>query len=872
MRKRAWSVAASVCFILLNFLYILSPAYADVAVVTPEGTIGTTFTIAGDDFGTKRGTVFIGSKPCQVLEWDDTNIQCLINVPLPPGEYDVRLNLHGNASKVILYQAFTMRPPQLNPPLERPQFVVAGDVVTVEGEFLAGQKGLNKVEIESLDGDKRPCRLLEGGMDYITFELPSGIPGCFHLRYTNPVGTTVQPYWGTFAEPPELPGPVVGSDHGGHASKDTAAAVSYNNKLWVFWPATDADDNEIQYRRWDGENWGDVHKLNHVSGTETSYAQLTPIVVHNTLYIFITGTNYNLYYDTYNAGEVDSSKAWTHNLIPNAKMYSHYGRFAAVWNFTKNCIEVYWTPNTTDIYMKTLDVKTNQWSANRKLTITRDPAHPTVAPYLTAVFNQIDAETEDYVTYLSWADGDGVAGAVTEMKDGVELTTTRNTSWKSVNKNRGPSLADLGERYLAVLYNDGGYISEYWKYDKIQHTPVGYKGVMGWSNQETDWTPNGVVFSRKVDDSTSPTGYRMDTKFYALVEDNNYVLAKAWELWGIEYLGYWMPVDDGSSVDMASGVHADFFPYWSLIGLIDMPPFVRNGNGPCTNAELCVTSTELNFSNATTNGLSGEYSAGGFIGTRSRSPVVFEAGAGYSGGFENSVTYSHTVMQSIEGNLDGRIVAFYLAPAFDVYTLEWNDLSGASTTGTTTKSLVVTGATIMPAAFEPEVGPESYTGPTPYFDPSVFPIHNQTDDRERLASYNIDPTDDLHGFESVFESASYWGASSPGGWSWSIDQEKSIDHGFYVDLKFGYKFSKVPIAVGVKGSVEIQIHTKTQIGVEAITKLRNLEPIDEDPSRVTSFYATGYWLKPSEKGYWLPESRKGMGDTPWFITYMVTMP
>jgi len=93
----------------------------------------------------------------------------------------------------------------------------------------------------------------------------------------------------------------------------------------------------------------------------------------------------------------------------------------------------------------------------------------------------------------------------------------------------------------------------------------------------------------------------------------------------------------------------------------------------------------------------------------------------------------------------------------------------------------------------------------------------------------------------------------------------------YADLKFGAKFKKVPVGIGVEGSVEILIQTKTQTGVEAITTLKNREPTNSaDPSRVDEFHLMGYWLKPSEKGYLVPENRKDMGDAPWFITYRVT--
>ena len=131
MIKRALFVGMWVCLVLLSFV---SAVHAVTPSVTPnDGTIGTTLTISGEGFGVKRGTVFIGSKPCQVLAWGDTVIECLINVPMTPGAYDVRLDPHGNLPRVILPKAFTIMAPELDTPTYRPHFVSPGDVVTISG-------------------------------------------------------------------------------------------------------------------------------------------------------------------------------------------------------------------------------------------------------------------------------------------------------------------------------------------------------------------------------------------------------------------------------------------------------------------------------------------------------------------------------------------------------------------------------------------------------------------------------------------------------------------------------------------------------------------------------------------------------------------
>ena len=140
--------------------------------------------------------------------------------------------------------------------------------------------------------------------------------------------------------------------------------------------------------------------------------------------------------------------------------------------------------------------------------------------------------------------------------------------------------------------------------------------------------------------SNSPTKYRLDTNFYAIVENNPVADEANWELVKCEYLGYWMPTGLPNYVDFAGGdlpqsqVNErleDTFPNWPIIGIIDMPPFVLNGNETCEDWSACGTEVEVNYSTTTTEGLSGEYSAGAYMETGKKSPVTFDASAGYAG-------------------------------------------------------------------------------------------------------------------------------------------------------------------------------------------------------------------------------------------------
>ena len=93
---RSFLIGASTC---LTYLILLSAAHATDPVVTminpSEGTVGTVLIISGSDFGTKRGLVFIGNRPCKTLSWDDTSIMAQVLRPMPPGEYSVVVRFPG---------------------------------------------------------------------------------------------------------------------------------------------------------------------------------------------------------------------------------------------------------------------------------------------------------------------------------------------------------------------------------------------------------------------------------------------------------------------------------------------------------------------------------------------------------------------------------------------------------------------------------------------------------------------------------------------------------------------------------------------------------------------------------------------------------
>ena len=213
-------------------------------------------------------------------------------------------------------------------------------------------------------------------MNSITFKLPRGIPGIFHLRVTNAVGSDTQPWWGTFAQPPADPPNLLGS-YTGMTTEDNASAVAYNGKMYAFYPHTDEDNYKIAYRIYDGIDWSDGYYLKTVEGVyQKSKAQINPLVADDILYVFYTGPDGKLYYNKWDFVADDDKivpdpnedpskvdKVWLpQQKIPDAKVQDVSGRFAAVYNFTKKWIEIYWTPDSVNVYMKTYTLDTRTWS------------------------------------------------------------------------------------------------------------------------------------------------------------------------------------------------------------------------------------------------------------------------------------------------------------------------------------------------------------------------------------------------------------------------------------------------------------------------------------------------------------------------------
>jgi len=159
-----------------------------------QGTIGTQFTISGQVFGEKKGKVLIGSGKCQVLDWTDTSVRCLIKkVPstMPPGIYNVTVQPKGKGMRpAVIEKAFTIMAPQID--TITPSSGVANDEIKIEGKFF----GTKKAKVYMEDGiKKKKCKVSFQKMDSKTgeSELRMRVPKGLHPRQcdvtvTNKVG------------------------------------------------------------------------------------------------------------------------------------------------------------------------------------------------------------------------------------------------------------------------------------------------------------------------------------------------------------------------------------------------------------------------------------------------------------------------------------------------------------------------------------------------------------------------------------------------------------------------------------------------------------------------------------------------------------
>jgi len=111
-----------------------------------EGTSGTQITIAGSDFGSKKGKVYIGGLKQKVEVWSDTSITVIFTkykglVTGTPLDVSIQWKPKGSKTTniIVLPGAFTLRKPEINP--VNTGSGSAGDLITINGMWFGTKKG-----------------------------------------------------------------------------------------------------------------------------------------------------------------------------------------------------------------------------------------------------------------------------------------------------------------------------------------------------------------------------------------------------------------------------------------------------------------------------------------------------------------------------------------------------------------------------------------------------------------------------------------------------------------------------------------------------------------------------------------------------------
>lgn len=851
-----------------GLLLWLSAAQAQTISVSPDqGTAGTQVTITGARFGTVRGTVSIGAKRTEVVTWDLDKVVCKV-LPMPPGSYTLAVRYGGaGLTGPALTASFTVKPPRVLSPIYRPQYLTAGQPVTVKGEFFGERQGT--VWLESQLGIVRLCAVQSWSGASITFVAPEGLTGLCHLKVENEVAICDESHWGTFVKPPSPP-PVVGDDYTGPQTHTSAAGIYIGGPVYVFYSTEDGSGDDIHYRiRNEDGSWSDTGgSVENSTSKGQSKAVVTPVLVNDTLYVFFTGLDGKLDYYYLDP----TTNGWVGiNHVDGADATYPDARFAAVYNFTKGRIEVYYMKaNTWELYFLYLDLATGTWSTKQLVA-----SQTGMNPSFSGVFYQTGDGT--YVTYLSWSAYN--LAHVYHLVDGTVSKTDDNASWQvQTSQYDAPSLADFGEDRMALLWctkkgsTDNSYSYYYQIFDKTTQawtgSPICVVDKMG-----NGWPPTGAVRYVKTKDSTSNDGYRWDASSF-LLSGSKAFADDYWMCIDIGTEGYWTLVDVESETRFMNYAD-DTFASWPLLQVVDLPPFLINGSTTdptftCTSPTNC-TRTEFAVSSTTKDILEGTIQRGAYFGYEGgkRSPLTFSFGIGASAGSGTATSLSLKQVDSLVRNIDGKVMALYMAPQLTTYKYEWHNYDKGAT-GIYSYPVGMTGADILSRTFNPDEGPQCTNAPCagvtqPYMDTSLFTIHKASTDVERLKTYATAPDP---GYSSISASGS-WNSSQTAtvGWDGSTTTTRTASGKF--TFKIGVSVAQeCKIGGGIEGSFEVKYSTSMMKGAASTTYLIN--PDAKVKGDVASFDVLAYWLDGVADSYWVPIHRTGLGDKPFFITYRVT--
>jgi hypothetical protein len=485
MSKRGLFTGALVCFVFLAFL---SPARGDISTIYPtEGTVGTIFTLYGSGFGEKRGKVLLGTEKCKVLDWSDSEIECLITKAQPPGDYPVTVSLQGNKKRfeLMMYSFFAMRAPRITPPGSLP-LLPNGNIFTINGAFFGVKKG--DITLVDRRGETGKARVVDWSMGSIRFELPDSATGACILRVSNVVGEDELTH--PSCNPP-APGGDLCYDRGNDPPPSkyydakyfhdaNSSAAYYDGHLFFFSVGSGNlfHDPPIQVQRFEnGKFVADNSEPSMPSGT--TYTTVVPLVIENKLWVFVTGCNGGLYYTRYSMTGGWEDQDWLR--IPDVST-NHKWEIAPVYNPDTGGIEVYYENNGTLMCVVSEDFGST-WSESEKPWLEQIPQ---ISSAPSAVFYQ-----EASATILALAVGIEGEGNVFLIDDKLEIFD-HHVVGSVIGR---PFLVDLDADEIALIWRhspgdsyDTSYISKMDKVTRVWGSP--YEPIGDWT---TNWSPNGFI-------------------------------------------------------------------------------------------------------------------------------------------------------------------------------------------------------------------------------------------------------------------------------------------------------------------------------------------------------------------------------------------
>ena len=485
MSKRRLFTGALGFFVLLAFL---SPALGDISTIDPsEGTVGTRFTLYGSHFGEKRGKVLLGAEECKVMDWSDTEIECLITKAQPPGDYPVTLLLQGKKkrSELMTFSCFAMRAPRITLPGSLP-LVPNGNIFTINGAFFGDKKG--DVTLVDRWGETANARVVEWSMGSIRFKLPDSETGACTLRVSNDVGEDELTH--PSCNPP-APGGALCYDRGSnpppspyydakHFHDANSSAAYYQGHLFFFSVGAGNlfNDPPIQVQRFEnGKFVADNSEPSMPSGT--TYATVVPLVIEDKLWVFVTGCNGGLYYTRYSMTGGWEDRDWLR--IPDVGT-NHKWEIAPVFKPITGEIEVYYE------YYGTLKCVVSEdfgstWSDSDKPWLGEIP--PISSAPSAVAYQQASA------TILALAVGIDGVGNVFFIDDTREIFD-HHVVESVIGR---PFLVNLDTDEIALIWRhspgdsyDMSYISKMDKATALWGST--YQPIGNWT---TNWSPNGFI-------------------------------------------------------------------------------------------------------------------------------------------------------------------------------------------------------------------------------------------------------------------------------------------------------------------------------------------------------------------------------------------